>query len=186
MKYIGIAGFAGSGKDTAARAIGDVFHPVKSHSLAAPLKSAVADLFMIPNSYLYDTVKKEQVDAKWDKSPRQLMQDFGMMIRQAYGEDFWIKRLDITLDLLYSNTLDKDNIIVIPDIRFQNEIDWLYSKGGILLVIQRDGIEPMDHPSERINILNLKEESTHYIPNNSSIQAFKVAVINAVQSHLLS
>jgi hypothetical protein len=186
MKYIGIAGFAGSGKDTAADAISSIFPQAKSHFLATPLKNTVSDLFMIPSHHMYDRTKKEEINKEWGKSPRQIMQDFGMMIRQNFGDDFWIKRLDITLGYLYSKEHEQDNIIVVPDIRFQNEIDWIYSKGGILLVIQRDSIEPMDHPSERINILNLKEEQTHYIQNNSTISAFKVSVINAVQSYILS
>jgi hypothetical protein len=57
--------------------------------------------------------------------------------RMVYGEDIWIKTLDAWLT--YFSTQWQKNSFVIPDVRFENEAEYIKSRGGILIrVISED------------------------------------------------
>jgi hypothetical protein len=56
--------------------------------------------------------------------------------REVYGEDIWVKTLDAWLTY-YSNEWNK-NAFVISDVRFENEADYIKSRGGILIRVVSD------------------------------------------------
>jgi hypothetical protein len=56
--------------------------------------------------------------------------------RMVYGEDIWIKTLDAWLT--YFSKEWQKNLFVIPDIRFENEAEFIKSRGGILIRVVSD------------------------------------------------
>jgi hypothetical protein len=182
-KVIAITGHAGAGKDTAASAISSIYDRAYSLPFAAPLKEVCASLFNIPLEHFHSREKKELKNHMWGMSPREIAQMFGTeAMRNTFGTDFWIR--------VWNNkatTYNFANIIIVPDVRFQNELDFLSSKGAVVLRITRDGwdgnVGVPNHPSEdSLDYENCMRYS--HIYNDSDLATFKVAVLNAVHSHI--
>jgi len=141
-QILGLVGFIGSGKDTAA----DYFvnnHWFRRDSFAAPLKDAVAAVFGWDRTMLEGLTKearekREQVDPWWANrlnlpqlTPRYILQYWGTEVfRQGFHDDIWIASLEARL----INTHDN---IVISDCRFPNEIRAIKNVGGKVYWVQR-------------------------------------------------
>lgn len=139
---IGIVGFIGSGKDTAADYLVN-FHEFRRDSFAATLKDAVAAVFGWDRELLEGRTKqarewREQVDEWWAKrlkmpglTPRLVLQLWGTEVcRKSFHDDIWIASLEARLNN------SKDNI-VISDCRFPNEIKAIKKQGGKVVWVQR-------------------------------------------------
>jgi hypothetical protein len=139
---IGICGFIGSGKDTAADYLVN-FHEFRRDSFAATLKDAVAAVFGWDRELLEGRTKqarewREQVDTWWatrlnmpNLTPRLVLQLWGTEVcRRAFHDDIWIASLEARL----RNARDN---IVISDCRFPNEITAIKNAGGKVIWVQR-------------------------------------------------
>jgi rhodanese-related sulfurtransferase len=143
---IGIAGFQGSGKDTIADYLQNIYG-FKRDSFAATLKDAVAAVFGWDRELLEGRTTesrqwRETVDQWWadrlnmpDLTPRLVLQKWGTEVaRKSWHDDTWIASLE--------NKLSKaHNDIVITDVRFPNEIQAVRNAGGIVIRVTR-GPEP--------------------------------------------
>lgn len=141
-QIIGICGFIGSGKDTAADYLVN-FHEFRRDSFAATLKDAVAAVFNWDRELLEGRTKqarewREQVDPWWadrlkmpELTPRLALQLWGTEVcRRGFHDDIWIASLEARL----RNTQDN---IVISDCRFPNEINSIKQAGGKVVWVQR-------------------------------------------------
>jgi hypothetical protein len=143
---IGICGFQGSGKDTIADYLQNIYG-FKRDSFAATLKDAVAAVFgwdreLLEGRTTESRVWREQVDPWWaqrlgmpDLTPRLVLQKWGTEVaRRSWHDDTWIASLE--------NKLNKaHNDIVITDVRFPNEIRAVKDAGGTVIRVVR-GPEP--------------------------------------------
>jgi hypothetical protein len=143
---IGICGFIGSGKDTAADYLVN-FHQFRRDSFANTLKDAVSAVFGWDRELLEGRTKearewREQVDPWWAErlamptlTPRWVLQYWGTEVcRNAFHNDIWIASLENKLRRSRNNT-------VISDCRFYNEVAAIKNQGGRVIWIQR-GITP--------------------------------------------
>lgn len=139
---VGICGFIGSGKDTAADYLVN-FHGFRRESFANTLKDAVSQVFGWDRTLLEGRTKearewREQVDSWWAKrlgipnlTPRWILQYWGTEVcRRGFHDDIWIASLENKL----RNSQDS---AVISDCRFPNEINAIRRAGGIVIWIQR-------------------------------------------------
>ena len=131
---IGICGFIGAGKDTAADYLVG-FHGYRRDSFANTLKDAVSAVFGWDRELLEGTTKtsrewREQVDPWWaerlqmpDLTPRWILQHWGTEVcRNNFHQDIWVASVENKL------RQSKDNI-VITDCRFANEVNSLKNVG---------------------------------------------------------
>ena len=143
---IGIAGFQGSGKDTIADYLQNIYG-FKRDSFAATLKDAVAAIFgwdreLLEGRTTESRAWREQVDAWWadrlnmpNLTPRLVLQQWGTEVaRKSWHDDTWIASLENKLARAH-------NDIVITDVRFPNEIQAVRNAGGIVIRVVR-GPEP--------------------------------------------
>lgn len=143
---IGICGFIGCGKDTAADFLVN-FHGFRRDSFAGTLKDAVAAVFSWDRELLEGRTKearawREQVDPWWAErlnmpnlTPRLVLQLWGTEVcRKSFHDDIWIASVENKL----RNSKDS---IVISDCRFPNEIKSIKNAGGKVIWVQR-GITP--------------------------------------------
>jgi hypothetical protein len=165
---IGIVGWAGSGKDTAANFLVKN-HGYKRASFANTLKDAVASIFHWPRNLLEgDTAEsrewREQVDTWWAErlgipglTPRWVLQHMGTeAIRQKFHDDIWIASLEREM-------LNAPANYVISDVRFPNEIDMIHRLGGKIVFVQRGPAPPWtNHHYEDLN--DLRHFMTKYFP----------------------
>ena len=145
-KIIAICGFIGSGKDTVADYLVNVYG-FRRESFANSLKDAVAAVFDWDRTLLEGRTKqarewREQVDPWWaerlnmpDLTPRWVLQYFGTeVVRKAFHDQMWVASLENRL----RNSTDD---IVITDCRFPNEISIIKRLGGQVIRVHR-GAEP--------------------------------------------
>ena len=143
---IGIAGFQGSGKDTIADYLQNIYG-FKRDSFAATLKDAVAAVFgwdreLLEGRTTESRAWREAVDPWWANrlnmpglTPRLVLQKWGTEVaRKSWHDDTWIASLENKLARAH-------NDIVITDVRFPNEIRAVRDAGGIVIRVVR-GPEP--------------------------------------------
>lgn len=143
VKLIGIVGRAGSGKSTLASALLALLPRAVPVSLATPFKLEGVAL---------DGLPIEEVFGPADKSPatRQYLQRAGTENgRNTHGEDIWLKHADADIYRLGRYGIQN---VVIDDVRFANEAEWIKAKGGVLVKLVGRGIalegDAATHPSE--------------------------------------
>jgi hypothetical protein len=179
-----ISGKARSGKDSVynilARCGG-----FKRVAFADPLKKMCSVVFNIPLEYFYDDDKKDApfevpvsyIDCFYDLqfavgtelplrdiefvSPRDLMQQIGMLVRENVDKDYWVK-------LLIKELQQVDGNIAITDARMQNERDALKAIGGTLVLVKKPSVDSTDgHISE--NDLGNEEDYDLIINNDGTL-----------------
>jgi hypothetical protein len=140
---LGLVGFIGSGKGT----VGDILTTRGFHkdSFAAPLKDAIAIMFGWPRDLLEGDTEvsrqwREQPDPFWSQSfgkpftPRLALQLMGTEAgRNVFHLDIWV------LSLL---NRAKGKNVVVSDVRFKNEMNYIQKNNGIVIRIKR-GPEPI-------------------------------------------
>jgi len=136
---IGLCGLIGSGKGTAGEIL--VEHGFVPLSFAGSLKDAVSAIFGWERALLEgDTDEsrafREEYDVFWTQkfgriiTPRIILQEFGTeVVRNNCLDSIWVDSLERKLSL-YEN-------VVITDVRFPNEIDFIKTMGGNIFQINR-------------------------------------------------
>jgi hypothetical protein len=135
---IGLVGFIGSGKGT----VGDILEQkgfIKD-SFAKPLKDACAVMFGWSRELLEGDTEmsrkwREEPDSYWSEkfgrefTPREALQKMGTEAgREVFHKDIWV------ISLL-NRAKGKD--VVVTDVRFQNEIQYIQDNGGIVIRVKR-------------------------------------------------
>lgn len=152
---IGIIGHARSGKDTVADRFYDRLTDCYALPFAYPLKDAMAAAFGLPLHENMSSEVKEKKNEFWNVSPREILQYAGTEIfREQIGElvphighNFWIKRHYGTLAGIISGAdgepvkYDKDDLVIVPDVRFPNEIAYIRNNGGSFIHLTRPGFD---------------------------------------------
>lgn len=128
MHLIGIAGPAQSGKSTLSNELrrliefrGGEFH---EKPFAGPLKAMLAAIGV-------STLEKDKnvVDARFGASPRVLMQTLGTEWGRKINPDCWLN--------VWRSQLPTSGLVVVPDVRFENEAQAIRGLDGILVHVTR-------------------------------------------------
>tara|TARA_Y100000590_G_scaffold214413_1_gene243042 strand:+ start:1058 stop:1615 length:558 start_codon:yes stop_codon:yes gene_type:complete len=158
---IGFAGKARSGKDTAGAYLVDKYHFLR-YSFAQPLKDGAKAMFNLTDEQMEN---KEKVIEPWGRSPRELYQLLGTDIARTIDKRVWIKNAEMFMKKSVGRS------VVITDVRFKNEAEWIKSLGGVVIFLESKtrGIHTRTlHASE--NGLDMNDVDV-YIENDSTINA---------------
>jgi hypothetical protein len=187
---IGISGKIGSGKDTVAAIIQELYPQYEVKKFAGKLKDIASILTGIPVEKFEDQeFKKTDLGKEWSyvypdqyyddgesvmvcMSVRQLLQKLGTdALRDNLHENVWVNALmaDFT----------KDSNWIVTDCRFPNEAKIIEEKGGILLRVERSTCNLGTHPSETA-LDNFPFE--HVIFNNGSMDDLRNEVKKFLES----
>jgi hypothetical protein len=167
-----------AGKDTSCDYICTKYGYTK-RGFADPLKKGIQQWFHFSEDQLY-TEEKDKDDVDWGVSPRYVCQVIGTdIVRDLFsnillpniGDNFWIKSADIWYER--QKEQHKGNVVWC-DVRFQNEVDYILSKGGSVYKIDRSCLVEQeyckvdDHMSE-LSVDNIKNY-TSIIKNDGSLE----------------
>ena len=153
---IGFCGNMGVGKTTCQKLSTKFFANYKniySCNFADHLKYICHDLFPIipPESFYGNQEEKSKIFITKDYklSGRKILQVIGTdIIRNYVSENFWVEFLENKIDLI----TDDNAVILIGDVRFQNEYNMIKNKGGIIIKIFKNNFTSNNqHISEKIN-----------------------------------
>jgi hypothetical protein len=164
---IGLTGKKGSGKDSVASALIED-HGFVRVAFADPLKQSVSALLGIDRDTIEELKNNEYarvivMDAggfdreqrlHGSQSFREFLQRFGTEAhRDVFGDEFW---LDAARQRIISLGKDGYDLIVLTDVRFENEATLVRQLGGKIVEVHRPGINhPDNHPSEQTPVADM-------------------------------
>lgn len=179
---IGLVGWIGSGKGTVA----DILirdHGYHKFAFADALKDAVAAIFTWPRGLLEGDSNasrafRERVDPWWSNkfgyevTPRLILQKMGTeACRHAIHDDIWIHTL--------AHRIKGYDDVVIADVRFPNEIEFVTKSGGKIINVQR-GNPPTEKQIAEMHVSETAWIGTpfHYeLDNNGNKDELKQKII---------
>lgn len=166
MKLIGISGLARSGKTLTTEMFLEILNsPFNRHynqpnyrwetkAFADPIK----DMLQTLGLSLADIEKyKTKVHPVLGKTTRELMQTLGTDWGRGHDKDFW-------LNVMKNKLTYKDNVI-ISDVRFHNEAQFIRDNHGLMIHVSGRGGLPGFHVSEQLLPFN---ENDIHIDNSGS------------------
>ena len=176
-KIIGIAGNAGSGKDT----LGENFEKILTEqgikaqrlSFAFELRKSL-DKFLVQETGISAFTK----DKKEKDLIRPLLVCWGTDIMRELNDNIWIEKIEPSL---YDNQVN-----IITDLRFPNELKWIKDKGGFSLLIKRDGIKPANEYEELHNKNMAKEVDLEFQIGNFDDQKLIQLTANEILNSLIN
>jgi len=185
---IGIYGKARSGKDTAADYITQVLH-LRKYALAEPLKQMLKCVF---GDNFHDG-DRERICPEAGVSYRAMMQTLGTEWRNTVNKDLWLnlaaKEWQRVQEL---SCVEQGGIfhgmtqgMIISDIRFDSEAEWIKQQGGTLIEITRPGLAAIGiqgHASEA----GINPGLTDITISNSSDIQYLYATLDSVVKEYLS
>lgn len=184
MLLIGLHGKAGVGKDTAADYLCAQWRLTR-YALANPIRRGLVSMladFGVTEELLESREKKEQAIEAFGKSPRELMQTLGT----EWGCELVHPRLWLMVADRLVEYCKRQHIaaLVITDVRFEDEAEWVRSHGGEVWHITRQGAGNVNaHVSES----GLPEHLIDLvIPNDGTIDDLTLQLDAAMQSVLVS
>jgi hypothetical protein len=161
IPIIGLLGRSRHGKDTIASVIHTII-PSTIVRLAQPLKDAVVSLY----GFTYEQVEgdaKEMLDSRYEITPRYAIQSLCDHIMNLHGRDFFSRHLFGKYDFGHYS---QHGTVIIPDIRYEHDLQEVRSRGGIIIKVIRNGSNIPNHSWETA-IDDLKGDIT--IENNGSL-----------------
>lgn len=188
INLIGLHGKAHSGKNEVAHYLTENYEKTYSEAFADPLKEACSHIFGIPLVLFNDVELKEVPFHYWQISPRVIAQYVGtelirdqidLMFPEGFpGQDFWVMRLAGKLngDILLPDEgeYEAGDTVIVTDVRFQNEYDFILENGGCVIHVTRDGAEGEvgipGHASEAgITFDSERNEQNYLLTNNHTL-----------------
>lgn len=184
MDLIAICGKKYNGKDTVANYLCDHYGYTKL-SFADAIKNSVQCIFGFSDAQLWGD-EKEIIDDYWRISPREILQYFGTeCMRDCFGAHFphisdniWVMAIERKISQLSHNGTSK---IVIADLRFDNEMDFIKKYNGTVIKVTRNIANRDTHVSENCTL-----SGDYTIDNNGSIDELyaEIEKIMRVRTHL--
>lgn len=158
-QLIGLAGFAGSGKDTVADVAGwrkwPFAEPLRRELEQAINSRQIDEILAVAPQSIASIVTEMAMsyrggDVRLKPTPthvRRLLQWYGTEFRRKQDPDYWVKA--------WSRGIPDAPVVAVTDVRFENEVQAVREAGGIVLVVRRTGVEPAAsggeiHRSERL------------------------------------
>lgn len=167
MMIVGLCGRAGAGKDTVAGVLVDRFG-FSSYSLAAEVKSCLIDLDpFIPIDNRPVRLSELLLDSSLEvlkrsyPEVRRLLQVLGTEVVRARVESFWVDRIEDRL------LVERPKRVVITDVRFKNEVEWVRYLGGMVFCVERDGVHDQHAGVKHSSELGFDNKFIDRVINNS-------------------
>ena len=176
---------AGCGKDTVAKIICK-YLSIKSYGFSDPLYEMIKAGFGIDgktDEWQDRTRKSSPIDwlSSGDKevSLRYLLETLGTEWgREMICQDLWTR-------IAKQKFLESESGLVIRDVRFPNEVDWLDSLGGVLVYIERPNhFNPEANPDHPSNKPLSKRWFDKVIMNDCDLNTLKSRVIQCLRELL--
>lgn len=181
IDLLGLAGFAGSGKDTAAQVLrGEGWHQIAYADVLREVLLAINPI--VGMGINGEPVHLDHVIRSWGWQGykesvyryeiRRLIQRTGTEAgRNIHGSDVWVNKTFERLDLSSCN-------YVISDVRFPNEAEAIWSEEGKVIWIDRPHTQRMNHSSETSFT---KDMADAIVRNDDSHEVLRQRLVAAIE-----
>jgi len=178
---IGLAGQAGTGKDTVRELLED--QGFVGFAFADPIRSMLRELLTgngISDEYIDSRELKESIIPELGVSYRQMAQTLGTEWGRALQPDLWLRLAGAYMADVRANTWADSTNFVISDVRFANEAQWVRDQGGVIWrVVRPDAVAVREHISE-LDLLHFNHD--HVIDNSGDLSDLHGAVMGALEA----
>lgn len=190
MKLIGVTGLARSGKDHASDNLARLMR-LHKYAFAEPIKTMLKSVF---GDHFHEG-DRSGICPETCKSYRVMMQTLGTELgREMWNPQVWVNLVarrwkevergehfvpvgHFTENFAVGHTAEG---MVLSDVRFDSEAEWITQNGGVLLQVVRPGVDKVglaDHQSE----LGIHQHFvTHTIVNDGSLFDFEMKLMELV------
>ena len=122
--------------------------------------------------YLFSENEINQT-AKIVTSPREIMQRVGTNFFRSIDSDFWINQA--------GRALEERGSLILTDVRFDNEAQWIKDNGGIVVSIVRD----LDNKDYHVSEKGVSREYVDiFLENNGSIEELRNGIEMLVEYNI--
>ena len=130
-------GRAQSGKNTCADILkNELCGTVEEIAFAGTIKKQLASLLDMENEDAFHCQRRKTVPVKEGyPTPRHLMQWYGTLMREKFGDDFWTLKVKH-----YIENVSAADHILITDARFLGEVKLLAAMNAIIVYVDRDAL----------------------------------------------
>lgn len=176
LPIIGIAGQARAGKDTVAKLIKQEYRCM-TYAFAEPLKAMLRALGL--EEHDLESWRKDEVNPDFQASPRFMMQTLGTEWgRDTINSELWV--IAAARRLKRMNQGNPDTTILITDVRFPNEADFV-RKHGFLIHVDRP-IERIAGSAHRSEHLLSIQDSDYIIINDGDLEHLREEALRIASS----
>lgn len=191
MMLIGIAGRARSGKDTVAASLANTLG-LYQYAFAEPLKVMLKSVF----GDHFHVGDRSGICPETGRTYRHMMQTLGTELgRNLWNEEVWVNLVAKEFEKLKANPFRKGGAfdarlgpegykgMILSDVRFASEADWIVRKGGVVVMVNRAAIPGIGmHASEQ---QDLTPYVNHRVENNGTLEELydKVDLIAQAITH---
>jgi len=178
MLVVGIAGKKRSGKDTVAQMLMSCAEragiPTARRAFADALKEECARMIAAEPGFgqpELEVLYRMHTDSTKEKY-RLLLQWWGTEFKRGMvSNTYWLDKMQAWL----SSTGGSYNLVVIPDVRFPNEVEMVKQLGGVIINVRRPGMVMEDeHISEKA--LDTYEAWDSVVINDSDLKTLELEV----------
>lgn len=178
LPIIGIAGHARAGKDTVAQFIQEEYR-ARQYAFAEPLKAMLRTLGL--NEQDLNGWRKDETNNDFQATPRHMMQTLGTEWgRDTINDNIWV--IAAAKRLQQMNRVEPDATILITDVRFQNEADFVREHGFLIHVFRP--IKRIDGSTHRSEFpLPIREDVDEIIVNDGDLDDLReesLRIANAI------
>lgn len=153
----GIAGVARCGKDTLGKYLMQKLQkngfPCLTISFASALKHDLDDFLkdkLNISAFTENNAEKDII--------RPILVSYGTDVCRKLDQDYWIKKIEKKVKSSINNKI----IVVITDVRYENEAKWIKQNGGFVIHLSRMGQKPANF-QEKLNDPILKRAADYKI-----------------------
>lgn len=179
-RIVGLTGYAGSGKDTAALVL--IANGCLRMAFADGVRALAmeVDAVMHLNNGAHTLLSATVVRNGWDRAKghedvRRHLQRLGKGVRDIIGPDAWVDALGRRWGALGFPD------VVVTDVRYPNEAAWVRARGGMVIRVDRPGVGPLNgHESET---LVGSIEADEVVVNDGTPEQLKQEVLRVVQGY---
>lgn len=172
MYKIALLGKANTGKNTTALLINSHLPGYgKLIAFADPIKEIVRTMFpKLSKHWLYGPSKfrNKIIEGAFDSEGnpltiRKALLEIGTKVGRGYKDSMW---LDVFNHRFEKQVKKKTGSVIVTDVRFRNEFDFLLDKGFIIIRINRESDTKINHISET-NQDQIRDDELHYVLDNN-------------------
>ena len=170
---IGLSGYARSGKDEVANILVKNFG-FKRVAFADPIRSFLSCVNpILANGKRVNEMVREfgWGITKAQDETRRLLQEVGVIGREMFGEDIWVKTAFKDINLYTEN-------VVVSDVRFKNEANFVMQDQGRLWRVIREGVGPVNNHISETDLDGAYFNA--YIPNNGTLEELEAYVTRLI------
>jgi predicted small metal-binding protein len=170
-------GKAGTGKNTAAEmmifSLPDIYWHCSADILAFadPIKEIVYKMFphvkrehlFGPSHFRNEIIAGAKDSENNPLTIRRALLDMGTRIGRGYNDNVWLDNMGYRIK---DAEQAKQDMVLITDVRFRNEFDWLKSQDFFMIKVVRDDLTSINHISETGQD-EIKDSEYNYILSNN-------------------